>query len=284
MKKPVLILGLLLLTGCFETQFHFQTAVDRGGTVNRVTRIEGRGAVFFKAPEGGGWQVKSWDTKGAQTLLLPDTVTHILAQGKFRAGEAIPPDYQFDLSRQMKEWGEKEKAHLEASGIKAPYEEHLFSRNAVRTHQVKGLLAVTIFYEETFQNAGLIPILLADLKEEVKKQNTGRAEALQDSEIEVMARLRLENEILPEIRFRSDVELPGKIVTSNGRRLGRGKVAWEFSMKDFQEDYSDYTLRAMSRSLRLRALILLGAIGVGSVWVLILAALGIKRRGKRKRR
>ena len=283
-SRLFLIAGLFFWAGCFETRFDFKTIVHHDGSLSRSTSIEGRGAGLFKVPEGSGWQSKSWESKNDGVLLVPDVMVHVLADGKFRPHQEIPSDYQFDLSRQMKGWGDKERARLEAVGIKTPYEEHLFSKNKIRVDQIKGFLALTTVYEETFENQGVIPVLLQDLKEEVKKESQAKGEALQDSEIEVLARLRLENEILPGIRFRSQIRLPGRVAVSNGKKVGRHGVAWEFSMKDFQNDYTSYKLSAVSRSWRLRAIAFFGACGIFMGWVVLSMLLGMRRRKSHARR
>ena len=265
----------LLLAGCFETQFQFHTVVHPDGSVIRETRVEGRGAHLFKLPEGGGWESQSWESRGEEAL-IPDTYYHGRARGRFAPGQEIPPDYELDIAKQEENWAEKKKARFEKAGIQPPFEEHLFSRNQIQVSQVKGWLTLTTFYEETFLNAGVIPVLLTDLKEEIRRQGENRGEVFQDSEIDVMAKLRLEDEILPEVRFESEVSLPGKIVSTSGRRAGKGKVEWKFTMKDFsatnlggsaanfggEEQHSQYTLRAASRSLRPAAVVILAAAAV----------------------
>lgn len=282
MKKGILLLPFIL-TGCFETQFHFNTVVHPDGTVIRESRVEGRGAHLFKLPEGGGWESQSWQSQGEEAL-IPDTYYHGLARGRFAPGQEILPDYQFDIAKQAENWTEKKKARLEKAGIQSPYEEHLFSRNQVQVSQMKGWLTRTTFYEETFLNAGVIPALLTDIKEEIRRQGENRGEIFQESELDVMAGLRLEDEILPEIRFKSEVSLPGKIISTNGRRTGKGKVEWKFSMKDWEEGYTHKTLRAASRTLRPAAVMLLAAAAAALVLFVFLTLLGMRLRKKPRKK
>ena len=283
-KGPLLFLAFftLSLSGCFEAQFDFKTVVDPDGAILREMHIDGRGANLFIVPKGDGWQAKSWETKGASTL-LPAVVHHVQASGQFRPGQLIPSDYEFDFSKQMQSWQEEDRKRVEKAGIKPPFEEHLFSRNSVRVNQLKGLFTVTTIYEEVFQNAGIMDLLLMDLKDELKKQAAQSGQELKDPELGEIAKLRLESEILPEIRFKSEVELPGKIVSTNGKLGGNGFVRWQFSLKDFQKGYSTYTLQAVSRTLQVSALWLLAFLAGLLLIFVILALAGMKQLSGRRR-
>ncbi len=273
------------LTGCFETEFRFHTKVSEDGSVERNTSFDGRGAHMFKAPAGPGWQSKEWETKG-EAALLPDAIYHVEAQGKFKAGQLISSDYAFNLEKSMANWDAEAMKELAEAGIQEPYEQNLSSRNEVKVSRIKGLLTETVFYEERFQNTGLIQLLLSDLKDEIKRQGEARKETLEDLELEILARLRLEEEILPEIRFKHELEMPGKINASNGNISGN-RVKWEFSLRDFNEDYSVYQMTASSRALRLPGLIAIATAGILALLALLAAVTGvfrIKSAGRKKQR
>ncbi len=262
--------ALLLLSGCFETEFQFDTRVESDGSVVRQTRIDGRGAHLFKAPEGAGWQSKVWQTEG-EGALLPATYHHIQAKGIFSVNQEISPDYRFDSSRLGAEWQERNKERLEKAGIKPPYEEHVSTHNEIRIKQTQNWLAVTTVYEETFHNDGIIPLLLVDLKEEIRKQSVERGENFSEEELDQFARLRLEEEILPEIRFKSKVTLPGRV------------FSWTFSLKDFEENYSVYTLKAESRSMTHSAWIAAAAGSGAALLILgIIILILMKSKGRKE--
>lgn len=283
MKKQVFLLGtLILFSGCFETQVDVKTTVQRDGTVVRETHIDGRGANLFKAPAGPGWQSKTYETKGEEAFLA-GIYYHVESHGRFAPGQLIPSDYEFDIAKQAQSWGDKEKSRLKIASIKTPYEENLFSRNRVKINTFKGWFTVTTFYEEIFQNAGVIDVLLLDLKEEVRKQSLSRGENFEETELAELARIRLVDEILPAIRFRSEVSLPGKIVSSNAKKNEKGRLIWEFSMKDFGENYSIYTLKGASKSLRLPSIIFLLGTGLFGFAVLVLITLGLRLRQNQKK-
>ncbi len=275
---------LFILSGCFESQFDFKTVIHPDGTAVRETHIEGRGAVLFKVPKGEGWQSRVWDTKGSTTL-LPAEVHHVAARGEFKAGQGIPGDYEFDFSKQIQSWQDEDRKKVEKAGIKPPFEEHLFSRNNIRVSRLNGFFTVTLLYEEVFQNAGVMDLLLIDLKEELAKQGAQIGQDLKDPELGELARLRLESEILPEIRFKSEVRLPGKIISTNGKAAGDGIVRWQFSLKDFQKEYSTYTLRAVSRTLKVSRVWMLAFLAALFLFFMFLTLAGVKQiSSKRKPR
>lgn len=282
MKHLMTIFFLFILSGCFESQFDFKTVVHLDGTVVRQTHMEGRGASLFKVPKGEGWQSRVWDTKGGTTL-LPAEVHHVEAIGEFKAGQNIPGDYEFDFSKQIQSWQDEDREKVEQAGIKPPFEEHLFSRNTVRVNQVNGFLTVTTIYEEVFQNAGVMNLLLIDLKEELAKQGAQSGQDLKDPELSELARLRLESEILPEIQFRSEVRMPGKIISTNGKAAGDGIVRWQFSLKDFQKGYSTYTLQTVSRTLKVRGVWVLTVLIALFLFFMVLMLAGMKKISSKRR-
>lgn len=264
------------LSGCFETEFDFKTVVKSDGTVLRNSSLHGRGGNLFKLPNENGWTAKAWETKGENSL-IPMVEHHAKLEGRFQAGKLIPSDYQFDVTKISESWAEKEQKRLADAGIKPPFESTVFSRNQINIHRIQGLLTTTTVYEEIFQNANVIPILMMDLKDEIRKQSESKGQNFQDSELEDLARLRLEEEILPQIRFSSSVELPGEIASANGKQDGKNKVIWKFTMKDFQAGYSIYTLRATSRVFRPMAVFFFAAVGFLVLFMSVLILIGMSK-------
>ena len=276
LKISLLLICAFALSGCFETEFDFKTVVKPNGTVLRTTTLDGRGASLFKLPNEAGWKSKTWETKG-ENALIPLTEYHGRLEGDFRAGQAILPDYQFDVPKISESWSGKENKKLGDAGIKPPFDRNIFSRNQIHIHRVQGLLTTTTVYEEIFQNANVIPILMMDLKEEIRKQSENKGQSFQESELEDLARLRLEEEILPQIRFKSQIELPGQVVSNNGNPEGKNKVTWKFTMKDFQAGYSIYTLRATSRMFRPAAVLFFAAVGFLVLFMSVLILIGMSK-------
>ena len=81
-RVSVAIFLLLLLSGCFETNFYFKTVVHRNGKIDREIQINGRGADRFLPPSGPQWKVMTSESKGGQSI-LDDTHYHIHAVGHF---------------------------------------------------------------------------------------------------------------------------------------------------------------------------------------------------------
>lgn len=280
-KSFFLILFSIILSGCFDTQFDFKTRVAEDGSVTRQTTIHGRGARLFKAPEGDGWKSQKSQSQGTSLLLIDENVK-IEATGQFKSGQIIAPDYRFDIENQMKTWSEEDKTRILAIGIKEPMQDHIFGKNQIKINRIKGWFNETVIYQETFQNAGIMELLVADLKDELRKQNSERGESLQDSELEILAKLRLEEDILPEIRFKSQVELPGKIISTNGKKVGRRKAEWDFDLKSFEQNYSIFKMEAVSRDLNVSGIVILVLVLGIALLFIVMALLGIlKKKSKR---
>ncbi len=276
------VLFPLFLTGCFETEFNFQTTIFPDESIRRETRIDGRGAKFFKPPAGPGWKVRAWQTKGP-SLLVPETIDHLVAEGSFGPHQPIPSDYHYQFQEE-KNLSPDELQRLEQAQIPKPYSDHIFCRNQIRIQQASTWFYQTFLYEEVFQNEGILEVLLLDLKENIRREASQHGESFGDSELAVMARLRLEDEILPAIHFRSAVSLPGRVVSSNANSRQAGKLVWEFSLKDFQKNYSVTTLRAVSRSLRWPAVLLLCLIFLLVVVLVFLSAKAMRKRGEKPKK
>lgn len=272
-----LIFCLSALTGCIETQFDFKTVVYEDGSISRETRIDGRGADLFKAPEGPGWEVKTSQTRG-QEAFFANTYYHVLAYGHFERDALIAPDYQFDLEKQAKNWGEDQQKKMQAAGIQAPYQEHLFSRNNIRVTVAKGWMTQTYTYEELFKNSGILELLLLDIEEELQKNRGIDEEPWDRQKLKETARARLEKEILTQIRFSSELTLPGRVMNSNASRREGEKSIWEFSLADFKGEKASFRIQAVSQSLRMPALIWTMGFGLGGVALLTLIFVGMKKK------
>ena len=70
MRKAIMLFCLtLILSGCFETKFNFRTVVHSNGRAEREVQVDGRGADRFLPPSGPQWEVKTFETKGGQSIL-----------------------------------------------------------------------------------------------------------------------------------------------------------------------------------------------------------------------
>jgi hypothetical protein len=267
--------SLFLLSGCFETKFDFKTIVDSDGSVTRETRIEGPGADLFKEPSGPGWQTQSWQGPGKGRFIAREE-KHVVALGKFGPGEVTFSDYDFNVAKQEANWEPQDKKELEEAGINPPYDQSLYSRNNVEVKISRGWLTETMTYREIFENEGIIELLLMDVKKGIQKDGAQNGRQFTEAELQQLAKLRLEDEFLPNFQFHSEVSLPGRITSSNAKTVKGGKAIWDFTMKDFEEDYSFYRLEATSRSLRLPFFLILIGVGLAGVSLFILATLGIQ--------
>jgi len=73
------------------------------------------------------------------------------------------------------------------------------------------------------------------------------------------------------------VLLPGKIVSTNAHKKENGKAAWKFSLTDFSDGFSTYTLKAISRSLRVSGLILFIAAGIIGFSFVVFILIGVRK-------
>lgn len=283
--SPFLLFSLsaFMLSGCYETHFDFKTIIRPDGSVERVMEMEGQSGHLFKSPEGPGWQSKAWESKGEGTLIA-NTVYHQRAEGHFFPGSQILSDYAFHGEELSLAWDEETKQRLAELGIKPPYSESFFSRNRIQVQEVKNFLTQTTFYEETFENRGIIEALLSDLKKQVRKEGERKEQKFSDAEIDVMAQLRLEGEILEAITFESEVTLPGKMISTNASSYDKNRARWKFSLKDFENNYSTYVLKAVSRTVLLPGMILIACATLLFLIFVFLFFAGIQRQWKEKKR
>src|SRR3989338_3446530 len=152
MRKALFLSAtLLLLTGCFETDFKFKTTVKPNGSVIRETKIDGRGANRFAAPSGKGWEVKTFVTRGGQSI-LEDTYYHVQAIGRFRNASEIGSDYQFNSEKQFQYISDEERKNFIQLGIVEPFSENIYSKNFVQVTKHRGIFKSVFDYQEVFQN------------------------------------------------------------------------------------------------------------------------------------
>ncbi len=298
MKRAVSACGGLFfisifITGCFETNFNFKTAVHRGGTIDREVKIDGRGADRFLPPEGPQWQVKTFETKGGQTI-LQDTHYHIHARGRFKNAAEVGSDFRYNVADLVGNvTDETRKEFIDELGIKEPFEEDIRAANQVELKRKRSFWSVEYEYVETFQNRWLIPILVHDLKKEIMRkeaisfvasetpssasdQTVPEAPALAPAllapeKVEAMAQAKLKEELLPQFRFHSELTLPGKIISTNATTVRGGTLVWDFTGVDFRKNYSTFELRAISRAVNLGAVLALAVLGVVAVLVVVTA-------------
>lgn len=166
MKTLLLITCLFMLSGCFETDFHFRTVVKPDGSVRREAKIQGRGANRFLPPAGSGWQVKTYETRGGQSI-LEDKYYHIEASGNFKNAAKISSDYQYNIDRNFDEISDEERSNFIKLGIVEPFEDNVYSKNNISIVKHRGLLKSVFEYREVFENKGIIELLLNDLRKEV---------------------------------------------------------------------------------------------------------------------
>lgn len=171
--KKILILGacLILLTGCFETDFKLKTTVKPDGSIVRETSIDGRGANRFTAPSGKGWEVKSFDTRSGQSI-LENTYHHVHAIGHFKNASELNSDYQFNSEKQFEHISDEERKNFIQLGIVEPFEENVYSKNFIQVVKQPGIFRSTFEYQEIFQNKGIIELLLNDIKKEVVREQS----------------------------------------------------------------------------------------------------------------
>lgn len=255
---------MMVCAGCLETEYEFKTVVNEDGSVFRETLIEGRGFQFFLPPEGAGWQVQINQAENKGAFFLGPYYT-VQAHGQFKPNQMLPPDYRFNLKRQMESWGEEQMQAVEELGIRPPYEQFLSSGNHIQIRLKKDWLTQTYTYEETFENKGLIELLLIDLIEELKAERKKAGKAWSEAEVGQLARQRLEEDVLSRVRFESEVEMPGKLISTNAQEKKGNQLRWVFSMRDFQNNYGRYELKAVSRSLRARGVAGMFIVGAGVV-------------------
>lgn len=268
---------MLLCTGCLEAEYQFKTVVNEDGSVFRETLIEGRGFQFFLPPEGAGWQVQINQAENKGAFFLGPYYS-VQAHGQFKPNQMLPPDYRFNLKKQMEGWGEEQMQAVEERGVRPPYEQFLYSRNDIRIRFEKGWLTHTYVYEEIFENKGLIELLLIDLIEELKEDRKQSGQEWSEAEVGQLARQRLEEDVLSRVRFESEVEMPGQLLNTNAHEKKGNRLRWTFNMQDFQTNYGRYELKAVSRSLRTRGLAFV-LIGI-AIAVLLSAWLAVKIRSR----
>lgn len=302
MKKLfILIPSLIFLTGCFDTTFNFKTNVSSDGSIVRETKIEGRGADRFLPPSGKGWEVKTYQTRGGQSV-LDDKYYHIYAIGRFKNSAQIGSDYRFDSDKAFSEVSDEERQNFIQLGIVEPFNESIYSKNDIQVVKHGGLFKSRFEYTESFKNQHLIELLLNDLKKEVVRQQdvvveetpeapsvkapaapdgqsaednqqaqaadaavlpvTIEGQLLSAQKTETLAQAKLDKEILSQFKFHSEVTLPGKIISSNADRILGNTAIWDFTAKDFKGGIAQKTLAIESEMIEWKTIVLLAALGI----------------------
>lgn len=270
MKKSFfLVSALLLLSGCFETKFNFRTVIHPNGRTDREVQIDGRGANRFLAPAGPNWEIKTFETKGGQSI-LEDRHFHIHAQGRFKHPSEITSDFRYDVARLIDNVTEETRREFkEELGIPEPLEDEIVAANRIQFEKKPGWLTVEYRYAETFQNRWIVPILMHDLKKEIRRRELAKiqtssvsampaaaavatgvpSQLLSEEKVEALAHEQLTKEILPQFQFHSEIVMPGKIVNTNAKHI-HGRIAvWDWRGNDFEKNYSTYTLEVVSRAV-----------------------------------
>ena len=300
------LLLVLLLSGCFETNFNFETVIRRDGSMDRKVQIEGRSADRFLPPSGPEWTVKTFETKGEQPI-LEDVQYHIHGKGHFAHADDFTSDFQYDVSRLIANLTPETREELVHDlGLPEPLENEVGAANQVDLVRERSFWRTTYEYRERFQVRRLIPILIHDLKKEIHRKRSesskllthalsgaqagtpsGTSEPidLSAAELEELAKRRLVEEILPAFRFHSEVTLPGVIVDTNATRVRRQTAIWDFNGVDFEDDFSVYQLRVTSRSSNIGLIIAVLVIVVSIIGALVLRQRRVlARRGGRRSR
>jgi hypothetical protein len=272
-KRSLLaLLAFVLLSGCFETRFNFQTRVSPSGAIEREVQIDGSGANRFLPPKGAYWSVKTFESKEGKSF-FDDTSHHIHAKGKVAGAHELTHDFRFDASRFVENLSPAARVELtEQLNILEPISDHLGTGNPVMLKRSRSIWTTQYEYREVFEIRGLVPILLLDLMKEIERQN------VVENVVE-RAQKKLVSEFLPEFRFHSEVTLPGKIFKTNASRLHERTAIWDFNGTDFEDDFSRFEIFAVSRTLNYGLLGAILALALG-----LLAAIALGRRRKKTRR
>lgn len=294
MKKAIFALFFLLVfSGCFETKFNFKTVIHRNGKTDREVRIDGRGANRFLPPSGPQWLVKTFETKGGETI-LEDRQYHIEAQGHFKSPSEITSDFRYDVSKLVANVTDQTRKEFQNElGIKEPFDKEIRAANHVDFQVRRKFLTTEYDYTEIFQNRWIIPILLHDLKKElirketvaIQAPNTGIASQapaiamdptlLSSDRIEKLAEKKLKEEVLPQFQFHSEITLPGTIVSSNATQTHGPVAVWDFRGTDFQKNFSTYTLQVKSKAYNISTLV---ALAVLALLILVLILLSFREK------
>lgn len=288
-KSLVLILPLVLFTGCFETKFNFKTIIHPNGQTQREVRIDGRGANRFLPPSGPQWEIKKFETKGGQTI-LDDRNYHIEAQGQFKSPAQIGSDFRYDVAKLVANVTDETRQEFKTElGIKEPFDQEIRASNQIQFNLKRKLFTTDYEYSEIFQNRWIIPILVHDLKKEIIRQETVAIQQNADQnlpmsaaasavispvlvspeKVEALAQEKLVKEILPQFQFHSEIVMPGKILTTNAKHVQGRTAVWDFRGSDFEKNYSSYTLHVSSQSVNNGTIVVFLAV------VLFLLVMGI---------
>ena len=302
MKRIVLgVLSLLFLSGCFEADFNFKTLIHRNGKVDREVQINGRGADRFLPPAGPQWEVKTSTTKGGQSI-LEDTHYHIHATGHFTDPSQFTSDFRYDVAKLISNLTEETRRELiEEVRVPGSLEQQIGAENQIELKRKRSLFTTEFDYTEAFHIRWLIPILLHDLQKEIIREQAltlkpqtsvsdvagapsgdkAKSETaativepslLSPEKIQALAQKKMREEILPKFQFHSEIILPGKVVSSNATSVHGSTAIWDFRGVDFENDFSVYTIRVISRAPNIGLIVasILGMLAV--IWALAISS------------
>ena len=287
----VLLLSLVFLSGCFETDFNFKTIIRRNGKIDREVHINGRGASRFLPPTGPQWDVKISQTKGGQSI-LEDTQYHIHANGHFIDSSLFTSDFRYDTAKLISDLTDETREEFRKElGIPEPFEKEIGAANRIELKRKRSLVATEYDYTEVFEIRWLIPILLHDLKKEIIREKTATLKSepptssqagiepvpvpslepalLSDSKISELARKKLVEEILPKFQFHSEITMPGKIVSTNATSTHGVTALWDFQGINFSDDFSLYTLHVVSKAPNFGLIAVSILVVLGIVWIFV---------------
>ncbi|MBI4395016.1 MAG: hypothetical protein HY583_02350 [Candidatus Omnitrophica bacterium] len=273
------VLLALLLTGCYETNFNFKTVVHQSGKIDREVQINGEGADRFLPPTGPRWEIKAAESKPAK-LILGETQYHIHAIGHFAGPNQFTSDFRYNTPGLIADLTEeKHKALRDELQIPEPFGKEIGTENRIQLQKKRSLFSIEYHYTEMFEVRHLISILLYDLKKDIaesqidlvnpkdeslveSQKNISKSEPqtpsrLGPDQIEALVQEKLREDILPKFQFHSEVTFPGKITSSNASQTHGETAIWDFRAADFENDFSIYTLHAVSKAPNFGALIAL---------------------------
>ncbi|MBI4372968.1 MAG: hypothetical protein HY585_04505 [Candidatus Omnitrophica bacterium] len=266
----------LLLSGCYDTSFNFKTVVHQSGKIDREVQINGEGADRFLPPSSPQWEIKTAETKPGR-LILGEAEYHIHAVGHFTGADQFASDFRYNTPGLIADLTEeKRKALTDELKIPEPFGKEIGTENRIQIQKKRSLFSIEYHYTEVFEIRHLIAILLYDLKKDIaeghfdlvnlKNESSESAPeppaVLEPQKVEALALGKLKEEILPKFQFHSELTLPGKITSSNAAQTHGSTAVWDFRAVDFENDFTSYTLHAVSKTSNF-----------GAIFALILAIL-----------
>lgn len=305
MKRFIWLVALIFLfSGCFETKFNFKTIVMPNGKIKREVEMDERGSRRFLAPAGASWQVKTFESKGSESI-IEDTHYHTQAVGSFDSAGQFPGDFHYDISRILSGLTDDNvRLMREKIGIPEPFEKEIKTENEIKLNQWSHLWFKEFEYTETFRLRWVIPLLLFDIKKELIRQKSVSLNfsqvpysltaedkenspvidpnLLSEDKLESLAQKALAEQVLPKFLFHSEIVMPGKIIETSGAQIINATAVWDFKASDFKNNFSTYSIRVKSRALDFVFLYVVSGVFLIVVLLIVLVVISRKRSGKRK--